>query len=47
VKNGGTVRTKDLGNGKYAPVCIPKGGGPSVMGEVHTKKDAGKKPGKK
>jgi hypothetical protein len=42
VEKGGSVRTKDLGNGKYAHVCIPKGGGPSIMGEVKTKQGAGK-----
>lgn len=37
VKAGGKVRTKDLGKGKYMHICIPKGGGPSVGGEVKTK----------
>jgi hypothetical protein len=43
VANGGKVRTKDLGKGKYMHVCIPKGGGSSVGGEVKTKKDKGKR----
>jgi hypothetical protein len=47
VSKGGQVRTKDLGNGKYMHVCIPKGGGPSVAGEVKTKQGAGKSSGTK
>ena len=39
VKSGGRVRTKTLGNGKYLHVCFPKGGGPSVSGEVKTKQE--------
>jgi hypothetical protein len=42
VSKGGQVRTKDLGNGKYMHICVPKGGGPSVAGEVKTKRGAGK-----
>jgi len=38
VSSGGKVRTKTLGGGKYMHVCVPKGGGPSVAGEVKTKK---------
>lgn len=37
VKAGGKVRTKTLGKGKYMHICIPKGGGSSVAGEVKTK----------
>lgn len=37
-KAGGKIRTKTLPGGKYIPICIPKGGGKSVGGEVHTKK---------
>ena len=37
VKGGGKVRTKTLGGRKYMHVCIPKGGGSSVGGEVKTK----------
>jgi hypothetical protein len=39
VKSGGRVRTKTLGNGKYTHLCFPKGGGPSVSGEVKTKQE--------
>jgi len=35
---GGKVRTKTLSGGRYIHICIPKGGGSSVAGEVHTKK---------
>jgi hypothetical protein len=38
VARGGKVRTKELGGGKYVKICIPKGGGSSVGGEVHKKK---------
>jgi len=31
------VRTKTLSGGKYIHVCIPKGGGSSIAGEVKTK----------
>ncbi len=34
---GGRIRTKSLPNGKYMHICFPKGGGPSVAGEVKTK----------
>lgn len=44
VKDGGRVRTKTLKDGKYIKICFPKGGGPSVAGEVKT---AEKKPEKK
>ena len=36
VKGGGRVRTKKLKGGKYLHICFPKGGGPSVSGEVMT-----------
>ena len=36
VKNGGRIRTKKLSGGKYMHICFPKGGGPSVAGEVKT-----------
>lgn len=35
---GGTIRTIKLGKNKYMNICIPKGGGPSVGGEVKVKK---------
>jgi hypothetical protein len=38
VSRGGKVRTKSLAGGKYIKICIPKGGGKSVAGEVHKKK---------
>ena len=34
---GGKVRTKTLKGGKFIHICIPKGGGASVAGEVKTK----------
>lgn len=34
VKSGGKVRTKSLKGGKFIKICIPRGGGPSVGGEV-------------
>ncbi len=37
VKSGGRVRTKKLSGGRFMHICIPKGGGPSVGGEVKTK----------
>ena len=37
-KNGGKIRTKKLGGGKFIHICFPKGGGPSVSGEVKTAK---------
>lgn len=37
VENDGYVRTKELGKGRYMHICFPKGGGPSVAGEVKTK----------
>ena len=37
VRNGGKVRTKDLGNGKYMHICYDKKGN-SHAGEVLTKK---------
>lgn len=39
---GGKVRTKKMGKGKYMHICFPKGGGPSVAGEVKTKQKSGK-----
>lgn len=39
VNNGGRVRTISVKGGqKYLRVCFPKGGGPSVSGEVKKKK---------
>jgi hypothetical protein len=37
VKNGGKVRTKDIGKNQYIHICFPKGGGSSIPGEVKTK----------
>lgn len=37
---GGEIRTKSLPNGKYMHICISKGGGSSVAGEVKTSKAA-------
>ena len=34
VKAGGKVRTISLSGNKYMHICIPKGGGKSVSGEV-------------
>lgn len=34
VSGGGRVRTKTLSGGRYMHICFPKGGGPSVAGEV-------------
>ena len=36
-REGGKIRTKPLKGGKYMHICIPKGGGASVGGEVKTK----------
>jgi hypothetical protein len=36
IKNGGSVITKKLPNGKYIHICFY--GGKSYTGEVHTKK---------
>jgi len=36
VSDGGRVRRISRGD-KYFNVCFPKGGGPSVRGEMHTK----------
>ena len=42
IKNGGRVRTKNLGNGKYIKICFK--GGKSYAGETHAyKKVLGKK----
>ena len=38
VKNGGKVRTKQMGDGKFAHVCIMDG--KSTMGEIKEKKNA-------
>lgn len=35
IKNGGKVRTKDIGNGKYMHICFLNG--KSYAGEVKTK----------
>ena len=35
---GGKIRTKKLPDRKYIHICIPKGGGKSVGGEVKKKK---------
>jgi len=37
VKNKGRVRTIKIKGGRYMHVCFPKGGGPSIAGEVKTK----------
>jgi hypothetical protein len=37
VKAGGKVRTKSIGKNQYIHICFPKGGGPSISGEVKTK----------
>jgi hypothetical protein len=37
IKNGGKVRTKQLGKGKYMHICFLKG--KSYAGEVLTKKE--------
>jgi hypothetical protein len=37
-KDGGRIRTKSINDKQYIKICWPKGGGPSVSGEVHTKK---------
>ena len=42
-KAGGKIRTKQLGGGKYMHICIPKGGGASIAGEIKTKKKTKKK----
>jgi len=39
-KEGGKVRTISLSKTKYMHICIPKGGGKSISGEVKTKKEA-------
>ena len=38
VRNGGRVRTMTPKSGVGIKVCFPKGGGPSVRGEVEHKK---------
>lgn len=38
VSGGGRVRTVTPKRGVSIKVCFPKGGGPSVRGEVHRKK---------
>lgn len=38
VSGGGKVITKRVNKTKYIHVCFPKGGGPSVSGEVKTYK---------
>jgi len=42
VDAGGRVRTITLKGGKYFHVCFPKGGGPSVKGEIKRKDEAKK-----
>ncbi len=42
-KEGGRIRTKKLSGGKYIHICIPKGGGKSVGGEVKEIKEIKKK----
>ena len=42
-KEGGRIRTKKLSGGRYIHICIPKGGGKSVGGEVKIKKKKEKK----
>lgn len=42
VRNGGKVRTKDLGNGKYMHICYDKNGN-SHAGEILTRKKSKKK----
>lgn len=42
VSEGGRVRTKKLSGGKYMHICFPKGGGPSVAGEVKEAKSESK-----
>lgn len=37
IAKGGRVRAKTY-DGKYLQLCFPKGGGPAVAGETHTKK---------
>ncbi len=39
VAAGGRVRTKTMSRGRFIHICFPKGGGPSVAGEVKTKQD--------
>ena len=38
VSGGGKVRTIKPNKKTYIKICIPKGGGPSVRGEVHKRK---------
>ncbi len=40
---GGVIRTKRINKSQYMHICIPKGGGPSVSGEVKTYKKLLKK----
>ena len=42
VSGGGKVRTKSLSGNRFIHLCIPKGGGSSVAGEVKTKEKKGK-----
>ena len=42
VKRGGKVRTKSLSGNRFIHLCIPKGGGSSIAGEVKTKEKKGK-----
>lgn len=43
VKNNGKVITKSVNEDQYVRICYPKGGGPSVSGEVKTKIKAQKR----
>jgi len=37
-KSGGKIRTKQIDSKHYMHICIPKGGGSSISGEVKTYK---------
>jgi len=43
VAAGGRVRTVVPKKGRYIRVCFPKGGGPSISGELMRKKKARRK----
>jgi hypothetical protein len=40
VNSGGRIVTKTVNDKQYIHICFPKGGGPSVAGEVRTKESA-------
>ena len=42
VASGGKVRTKSLPGGSYIHICIPRGGGSSISGEVKKKQSGWK-----